>query len=463
LLQKPSSGLISGGFRRLNFLVTGASWVTVERTIPAPRNRGTMKTPLRQHPDFLRLWAGQAVSQLGSSVSIVGLPLTAVVALGASPFQMGLLTGFGGLAILLFSPLAGAWADRFRRRRILILADVARGAALATIPLAAVLHRLSLGQLYFVAAANAAFSVFFNVTYQAYLPSLVGPDKVLEANSRLNSTESAAEIVGPGLTGLLVQLLTAPVAILLDAVSFLGSALSLLLIRSPEQRPDRSPHHKLGAEIAEGLHAAWHNPLLRTLMKRTGTLYFFMGFLSSLYFIYAVRQLGLSPGLVGILISIGGASSLLGAFAAERLVRTFGFGPTLVTCSVVGACSWLLVPLAHGPKAVCAAILGFSQLFDLTWTVTSIQELTLRQSLVPDRLQGRVNAAMHVLSHGILPIGALIAGGVASSLGVRATLFLGGAGCLLSTGWLVFSPIARLRELPEFVPRADTPNVLSVT
>ena len=192
------------------------------------------RSGLWHEPDFLKLWAGQAVSQLGSSISLIGLPLVAVLALHASPFEMGLLSGCGGLSILLFGLFAGACADRFPRRAILIVADLARAVLLATIPVAALTHRLSMGQMYLVAAANAAFTVLFDVSYQAYLPSLVGRDKMLDANSKLSSTESAAEIVGPGLTGLLIQLMSAPVAILIDAVSFLGSAISVLMIRRPE-------------------------------------------------------------------------------------------------------------------------------------------------------------------------------------------------------------------------------------
>lgn len=386
---------------------------------------------------------------MGSTITDSGLPYTAILVLGASPFQMGLLSGAGAAVILVFGLFAGAWADRLRRRPILIFADLGRAAVLGTVPLAAALGRLSMGHLYLVAAASSLFNLLFEVSYQAYLPTLVDRENIVECNSKLALAESIAQVTGPGLTGILVGWITAPKAILFDAVSFLVSASSLSLIRKPEPQPDRRPQPHLLGEIAEGLRASWRDPILQALAKRTATASFFLGFAAALYFLFAMRELGLSAALLGTIISVGGATSLAGAFAAERLVRRFGFGRTFIGAAAVTGVTALLPPLAHGPVAVCAIFLGTAQLFDMAWPVYNISELSLRQAVTPNHLLGRVNSAMHLLFRGVLPVGALAGGMIAEVIGMRITMFAGALGFLLSTLWLVFSPIRHLRDLPD--------------
>jgi MFS family permease len=407
------------------------------------------RSGLWRNSDFLKLWAGQAVSQTGSNISAAALQLTAILLLGASPFQMGLMSGAGGGAILVFGLFAGAWADRLRRRPILIFADLGRAIILGTIPLAALLHRLTMAHLYLAAAATGVLTVFFDVSYQAYLPTLAGRENILEGNSKLALTESIAGIVGWGAAGILVQWITAPAAILFDAASFLCSAFSISLIRKPEGRPESGPAPNMGREIAEGLRLSWREPVLRALAMRTGAGSFFLGFLASLYMVFAIRELGLSPALIGIIVSCGGATSLFGALAAERLVRRVGFSRTLIGSAAATGFSTLLPPMAHGTVAVCAAFLGAAQLFDIAWPVYNITELSLRQAVTPDHLLGRVNSAMHLLFNGVMPVGALAGGMIAQGIGIRATMFAGAAGFLLSTLFLIFSPIRHLRELPH--------------
>jgi MFS family permease len=411
---------------------------------------------LWHEPDFLKLWGGQAVSHMGSTITDVGLPLTAVMMLGASPFQMGLLSGAGAAVVLVFGLFAGAWADRLRRRPILIVADLARAAVLGTVPLAAAFHRLSMGHLYLVVAVTSLFTVLFEVSYQAYVPSLVDRENLVECNSKLALAASAADAAGPGLTGVLVEWITAPRAILFDAVSFLISAVSIALIRKPEPQPKRSSQPHMGREIVEGLRASWREPILRVLAQRRATGSFFLGFGSALYMIFAVRELGLGAALLGTIISVGGVSSLAGAFAAPRLVRRFGFGPTFIGAAVVTGITMLAPTLARGPVVVCAAILGAAQLFDMAWPIYFINELSLRQAVTPDHLLGRVNSAMHLLFRGILPVGSLAGGMIAQAIGIRQTMFLGAVGYLLSTLWLVFSPVRKLRELPKASPIVAT-------
>jgi MFS family permease len=414
-----------------------------------------VRNGLWRKPDFLKLWAGQAVSQIGSAISSVGLPLTAVLILNASPLQMGLLSGAGAAAILIFGLAAGAWVDRLRRRPILIFADLGRAAILGTVPLAAVLHRLTMGHLYLVAAGTGIFTVFFDVAYQAYVPSLVDRENILEGNSKLALTQSIADVAGPALTGLLVKLITAPMAILFDALSFLCSAFSISLIRKPEPGPHRATQAHILRDILEGLQASWHEPVLRALANRTAVGSFFLGFSGTLYFIFAIRDLGLTAPLLGVIISVGGVTNLLGALAAERLTRRFGVGPTLICAASLAAFSALLPPLARGPVAVSVAVLSLAQLFDMAWPVFNIAELTLRQSITPDHRLGRVNAAMHLLFRGVLPLGAFAGGAIGQIAGIRITMFAGGLGFLLSTLLLVFSPVRRLRKLPASAAKLE--------
>ena len=403
---------------------------------------------LTRDSEFLKLWSGQAISKIGSTITSVGLPLTAALVLGASPMQMGILAGSNGTGVLVFGLFAGAWADRLRRRPILIAADLARAALLATIPVAAVWHRLNMAHLYAVATLAGILTVLFDVSYQAYVPTLVNRAELVEANSKLALTESIADVTGPGLTGLLVQLITAPMAILLDAFSFVCSALSVWLIRRPEPRPEPSLAPHIGREIAEGLRASWRNPLLRALLQRAGGGAFFAGFYGSLYFLFAVRELHISAILLGAILSVGGASNVFGALLAERLLHRLGLGRMLIGAAWMIGLAMLLVPLAHGPVALCTAFLVAAQLGDMAWPIYNINETSLRQAIVPHHLLGRVSSAGHLLFWGALPLGGLAGGAIAQTIGIRQTMLIGALGYLLSTLWLTFSPVRHLRKLP---------------
>src|SRR5450631_693476 len=231
---------------------------------------------LSRDGDFLKLWGGQAISKIGSTITSVGIPLTAASVLEASPLQMGLLAGASGAGVVVFGLFAGVWADRLRRRPIMIAADLVRAALLSTIPLAAALHRLNMAHLYAVATLAGILTVLFDVSYQAYVPTLVNRAELVAANSKLALTEPIADVTGPGLTGLLVKLITAPTAILLDALSYLCSAVSVWVIRKPEPPPEASLAPHIGREIGEGLSASWRNPLLRALLQRAAIGAFFL-------------------------------------------------------------------------------------------------------------------------------------------------------------------------------------------
>ena len=385
--------------------------------------------------DFLKLWIGQTISEVGSRITLVGLPVAAVLVLKATPFQMGLLAGMGGLASLLFGPIAGLWVDRMHRRPILIVSDLGRAALLGSIPLAAARGFLSMQQIYVVVAIAGFLTVLFDVAYQSYLPSLVDRDHVMEGNSKLALSSSIAEIAGPGLTGVLVQLLTAPMAILFDALSFLGSAVTVWLIRKPEPAHDSGSADDLHnwEELTTGMRVLAQSPIRRAIAGHSATAGFFGGFFASLYVLFAIQTLHLSAALMGMVIALGGVGNMIGAALAPRLAQKWGVGGTLIGSTLLMGTASIMIPLAHGSVVAATAFLVVAQVGDICWPVFHVGELSLRQIITPDRLLGRVNAAMQMLSRGLLPLGALCGGLLAEVVGVRPTLTVGAAGLLLSS------------------------------
>jgi len=399
--------------------------------------------------DFVRLWIGQTISEIGSRITIVALPLTAVLILNARPFQMGMLAGIGGFASLIFGLAAGLCVDRLRRRPILILTDLGQAAVLGSIPLATVFGILRIQQIYAVVAVTGILSVLFDVAYQSYLPSLVQRDQVLEGNSKLALSSSIAEIAGPGLTGMLLQLLTAPIAILLDALSFLASALTVWLVRKTEPQVVPIPRLHIWEELTAGMRAIAQSPIRRAIAGHSGTAGFFGGFFASLYILYAISDLHLSPSLLGAVIALGGVGNLLGAAIAPRLMPRVGIGATLIGSQLIMGAASLMIPLAHGSVVTATAFLMLAQVGDVCWPVFNVCELSLRQAITPGEVLGRVNAAMQMLNRGLLPIGSLGAGTLAEIIGLRPTLAVGAAGLLVSSLWLVLSPIRTMGDYPD--------------
>jgi MFS family permease len=324
----------------------------------------------------------------------------------------------------------------------MIAADLARAVILASIPIAAFAHRLSMAQLYVVIALAGFCTVFFDVAYQSYLPSLVERENLLEGNSKLAMSASAAEIAGPSLTGIMVQLITAPIAILFDAISFLISAASVTLIRKPEppyQAPATTPH-----PIA-GLRFVFSHPLLKPLACFSITAFLSMGLFGPLYVLYAIRELHITPAELGIAISMGGAGSLIGASFAPAIGRRFGLGHTFIGAVLTMAISYALIPLAHGPRPMPLLFMMAAQLFgDFALSTFMINELTLRQSAAPEEMLGRVNAAMQLMTRGVFPLSALAGGILASAIGIRPTLSIAVAGIFAATLWLIASPLRKL-------------------
>lgn len=412
-----------------------------------------MNLSLWRHADFMKLWVGQTISQFGSRITRGALPLAAVVALDASPLQMGLLAAAEAAPVLLFGLAAGVAVDRFRRKPLLIATDLGRALILAWVPLAAVLGLLQVWQLYVVAALCGILTVFFDVAYQSYLPSLVPRERLVEGNSRLALSSSAAEIGGPALGGVLVQWLTAPFAILLDAVSFLVSALFLGLIRAPERETAPDPEASQGfREALAGVRLLLAQPLLRGLAGAAATLAFFGRFLGTLYTLYALRELGMNAWVLGVVIAFGGLGELAGSVAAEPAVRRFGLGRTLLFSVALTAGAAFLIPLAHPPLPLAVGLMIAAQLVqDSAWTVFLIHEMSLRQALVPDALLGRASAGAALLSAGGGPIGAVLGGVAAQFIGMRAALVVAAVGMTTALFWTR----AAIRHCPATVPESQ--------
>ncbi|HET6312445.1 MAG TPA: MFS transporter [Chloroflexia bacterium] len=416
---------------------------------------GLKLTGLWRHPDFVKLWAAHTVSALGTGITGQALPLTALLVLGASAGEMGLLAAITQVPVVVIL-FAGVWVDRLRRRPILIAADVGRAALLVSIPIAAVAGALSLGQLFVVAALVESLSLFFSVAYRSYLPSLVQRERLVEGNSKLSAGGSVAEISGPGLGGVLVQWLSAPLAILFDAASFLLSALFLGAIRTPEPPPKPAEERQsVRSEITEGLRVVLSNPVLRALAACSGTFTFFGNFFA-LYPLYVVRDLGMPPALVGLFVGAGGIGALVGAMLVGPVTRRFGVGPTLISSLAFAGIVGSSILFVDGPLPLNVAVFFAAQLVgDIAICIYLINDMSLRQAMVPDRLLGRATASMGFLVGALGPVGALLGGLLGELIGARHTLAIAVIAITLAPLWLFFSPARALRE-PPTLPEATT-------
>jgi MFS family permease len=400
---------------------------------------------LWRHSDFLKLWAGQTISSLGSGVTESALPLTAVLVLGAQASDMGWLLAAESAPVLLVGMFAGVWVDRFPRRRLLIGADVGRAVLLASIPLVAFLGVLRIEHLYVVALAAGVLTVVFDIAYRSFVPDLVGPELVLEANSRLASVEAVAEITTPGFTGALVQVIPPPAAILFDAVSFVASALCAAGIRHADAPRPRVEHQEaIFKQIAEGLRAVRSSQLLSTLATWEAVRSFFGMFIGALYVLFGLRELGLSPLLVGLSVGVGGISNLVGTLLVERVTRRLGgAGRTMVAAMLVGSLTPFLIALAPAEPVPGFFALVAAQSLDIIHPLYAVNALTLRQVTTPPRMLGRVNATLHVVERGVIPFGALAGGILGDAIGLRPTLLIAAVGIAFGAVWAARSGLLR--------------------
>lgn len=403
--------------------------------------------------DFNKLWVGQTISLIGSQVTILALPITAAVTLGATSLQMGMLSALGSLPALLFGLFAGVWVDHHKRRMVLIGADIGRAIALSLIPLSVLAGMLRVEVLYVVSFLAGSLGLFFNIAYRSYLPSLVEGGQLVRANSRLELSSSIAEIAGPGLAGGLVQLIGAPMAIAIDAFSYLVSAFSVGLIRAPEPElhPEGTQTH-LGRDIQDGLRHVFGEAKLCALAGCITSLSFFNAIFEAVQILYLTRLLGLSAGWLGIIFAGGSVGFLLGAMVTERVNKRIGMGKSLLLGVVLVGSSDLLFPIA-GRLQVQWLVIGLLILaqffFGIGLTLFQIGQVSLRQSLTPDHLQGRMNATLSMLSWGIVPLGGLLGGVLGEFFGVSPTLVLAAIGEVLSVLWLYFSPVRMVQKTGE--------------
>jgi predicted MFS family arabinose efflux permease len=415
-----------------------------------PRPSFLVRRALWRDSGFVRLWAANGVSELGTQVSLLALPLAALYVLKAGALGVALLRTFAVLPFLFFSLPAGVWVDRLRRRPLMIAADLGRAVAIASIPVAFWLGHLTMAQLYAVAGVHGLLSVIFDVSYLSFLPTLVGREQLGEANATLLGTDAVAQLAGPTLAGGLVASFGAPVAVLADAVSFVWSGALVTTVRGREVRPEQTGT-RARAELVEGLRYVFSQPHLRTLTTWISAGNLFSSALFALVVVYLVRGLGLGAATIGWLMAVINLGFIGAALTNGRLVRRFGPGPVIAVSFLLSPLFLIAIPAAPRSAAIpvlvagglCGTFLGF---------LGNVNQLTLRQAITPHRLLGRMNAVTRFMYWGTMPLGSALGGVVAEAVGLRATLFGAVIGSVLTAVPIALSPIRGLRELPEPEP-----------
>jgi MFS family permease len=419
---------------------------------------------LLRHPDFVKLWSAETISQAGTQVSLLALPLVAIVILGASAFEVALLGTIEFLPFILFTLPAGVWVDRLRRRPILILGDLVRAASLISIPVAHALGGLTIYQLYIVGFINGIATVFFDVAYQSYLPALVDRAQLVEGNSKLEVSRSGAAIIGPGAAGALIGAITAPIAIVVDSISFLASAVFLFAIRRSEPAPERHVDEQgrargsMRRETMDGLRYVLGHPYLRSIAACTSVSNLFSQFVFAIILVYLVRGLGFEPAVIGLTFSIGAAGFLIGALVANRIRARLGVGRTIILSAMLFGPGTLLIGVAP-PDLALPFIAAGTFVGGFSGVVYNINQVSLRQAITPERMQGRMNATMRFLVWGTIPIGSLIGGVLGTTIGLRETILLGGALGFIPFLFVLFSPVRSLREMPVPIEEAAPGSV----
>jgi MFS family permease len=395
---------------------------------------------LWSHRDFRLLWAGDTISQFGSTIGRTVLPLLAVGALAATPFEMGVLSAAASAAFLLIGLPAGVWVDRLSRRRVMLVADFVRAALLLSIPTAWWAGVLTLAQLVVVALLVGGATVMFDIAYQSYLPALVGRDQLVEGNSKLEASRAVAEVSGPAAAGGIAQVVGAAVGVLATGVGYLASALFLLRIRTEEAPPQSSERPGLVHEIAEGLRFVFGHRSLRAIVGCTGTSNFFSGISAAVLVLFLVRELDLSEGVVGLLFSAAGVGAVLGALTANRWNARFGQTKVIWLSALVTMPFGLLIPLGAADWRIVFVVVG-EVVVGYGVIVYNIAQVSYRQSICPDHLLGRMNASVRFVVWGALPLGGLLGGVLGEGIGITPTLWVAMAGQSLASLWVVLSPL----------------------
>jgi MFS family permease len=402
---------------------------------------------LRENPVFRRFWLGETISLFGDQVSLIAVPLVAVLVLDANAAQMGYLVAAELAPNLLFALHAGAWVDRRgRRRQMMIVTDLGRAAAIATVPLAYGLDVLSIQQLYVVAFLVGSLSVLFQVSYASLFVSIVPREEYVSANSLLAGSRAFSFVAGPSIGGVLVQLVKAPFALLVDAVSYLCSAFYLNSI-SPEEMPTEQAER---GHVMAGIRFVLGNPTMRASLLATATINLFNFIFFALFILYAVRSLHVRAGTLGLVLGAGAVGGIIGSMVTTRLGRRIGIGPAFLLGCILFPVPLLLVPLAGGPKPLVLAMLFLAEFGSgLGVMILDISAASIFAALVPHRLRSRVSGAYTLVNYGVRPVGSLIGGFLGSTIGLRPTLWIAATGAIAGFLWLLPSPIPAMRDLPE--------------
>ena len=406
---------------------------------------------------FVRLFTAASVSYLGSFVTRMALPLAAIYGLSAGPLELSAIRSFEFLGWLLVGLVAGAWVDRLRRRPVMIGADLGRAIILGSIPIAALAGLLTLAHLVIAAFLAAVLSVFFNAASGAYLPSIVARGRLVTANSAMSASASIAEFTGFGLSGVLVQILTAPIAIAIDALSFVGSALVLMTIRRPEPaRPAVADREPVLREIREGIDVVAHSPILRALAIAHAADHLLWGVFGTTYLLFAIDEIGLSAAAIGVITAIGGLGAFVGAALASRVVARLGAGRAMIAGlggTLIGSA---LIPLAPSGAVVLGAALLIGQqiIADASGTIYEVVESSVTQTIVHDRVLGRVKATVSVITTVTALAGSLLGGIIGVAFGLRAAIVVGLVGALIAVITVWRSPAGRLRRIEDAEPIA---------
>jgi MFS family permease len=405
-----------------------------------------------RRPAFRNLWLGQTISVFGDQITLIAIPIIAVLTLNATPGQMGLLTAAGLLPNLLFSLPAGVWLDRVHhRRRLMILADLARAAVIGSIAVAFVAGALALPWLFITSFIAGTLGVAFDISWSTQFVTVVERDEYLTANSLFNGSRSMAQVAGPLVGGALIQFLSAPFAVLVDAISYLFSALFLSRIRADEP-PIEPATDSIRAQLASGLSFLARDSVMRTALASVATVNFFSYAFTALFVLYATTYLGLEPGLLGLVLGAGAIGAIVGALFAVPVGRRIGVGPAYALGLVVFSASWILVPLAQPgwSSAVVVALVFTSELIGgFGVMILDINAGGIIPARTPHRIRSRVIGGWRFVNMGIRPIGAVVGGTLGAVIGVRETLFVAAIGGVCGVLWLIGSPVLRLRDMPE--------------
>jgi MFS family permease len=422
------------------------------RQLPAPRS-------IWSDPEFRKICGGRFVSSLGSSITNLALPLIAIESLHAGATEMGVLGAAGNAAFLLFGLFAGIIADRFRRKLVLVTTSFLAACVIAILPVASAIGSLRIELIYAIAFASGCLVVIDEVAFQAILPRLIGRERLISGNTVVRSTTAVTDLIGSSAAGAVIQVLTAPVAVVLDAVSFLAASFLTFLVRIDEPTPVRHARRHIWSEMSEGLRYIFMTPALRVIAVGGGTHNFFSnGTIVALYVLYATQALGQTPFELGVIFAAAGPAALVGALLASLSARRFGMRNTLTLSQALTGMARLLVPLAAVTRSPFLILLAGEFLLGLARSIFNVSQLSLRQAITPDHLQGRMSASIRFLMWGLVPLGALAGGWTAERIGLTATLTVAAFSTTAAALWFLLVPDGTTWKASPTIASTDEPS-----